>query len=210
MKTNAISAAVLSLALIIGATPAHAQETNTLVIDLEPPAAFADDQPQGHNIDITVAKLHNVDPQDHERIRNLQRSGVPNTISEEQPHTARTDATGTATITNLPPGAYVIRDTNTTKPRFSPLVIPLGIDATSPTMTLRPKLIDVTPSAPEAPNTPSVTAPPPSVTAPAPVKKTPPRLAFTGASILGLLAIAAISALIGIVLIRTRRAEKKG
>lgn len=206
MKTNAISAAVLSLALIIGATPAHAQETNTLVIDLEPPAAFADDQPQGHNIDITVAKLHNIDPQDHEHIRNLQRNGVPNTISEEQPHTARTDATGTATITNLPPGAYVIRDTNTTKPRFSPLVIPLGIDATTPTMTLRPKLIDVIPGAPNVPSVPS----PPSVTAPAP-KKTPPRLAFTGASILGLLAIATISTLIGgIALIRTRRAENKG
>lgn len=205
MKTNAISAAVLSLALIIGATPALAQETNTLVIDLEPPAAFADDQPQGHNIDITVAKLHNIDPQDHERIRDLQRNGVPNTISEEQPHTARTDATGTATITNLPPGAYVIRDTNTTKPRFSPLVIPLGIDATSPTMTLRPKLIDVNPGAPNVPNVPS----PPSVTAPAP-KKAPPRLAFTGASILGLLAIATISTLIGIALLRTRRAEKKG
>ncbi|CAB0760216.1 carboxypeptidase regulatory-like domain-containing protein [Corynebacterium diphtheriae] len=205
MKTNAISAAVLSLALMIGATPALAQETNTLVIDLEPPAAFADDQPQGHNIDITVAKLHNIDPQDHEHIRNLQRNGVPNTISEEQPHTARTDATGTATITNLPPGAYVIRDTNTTKPRFSPLVIPLGIDTTSPTMTLRPKLIDVTPGAPNVPSVPS----PPSVTAPAP-KKTPPRLAFTGASILGLLAIATISTLIGIALLRTRRAEKKG
>ncbi|CAB0665051.1 carboxypeptidase regulatory-like domain-containing protein [Corynebacterium diphtheriae] len=206
MKTNAISAAVLSLALIIGATPAHAQETNTLVIDLEPPAAFADDQPQGHNIDITVAKLHNIDPQDHERIRNLQRNGVPNTISEEQPHTARTDATGTATITNLPLGAYVIRDTNTTKPRFSPLVIPLGIDTTSPTMTLRPKLIDVTPGAPNVPSVPS----PPSATASAPAKKTPPRLAFTGASILGLLAIATISTLIGIALIRTRRAENKG
>lgn len=205
MKTNAISAAVLSLALIIGATPALAQETNTLVIDFEPPAAFADDQPQGHNIDITVAKLHSIDPQDHERIRDLQRNGVPNTISEEQPHTARTDATGTATITNLPPGAYVIRDTNTTKPRFSPLVIPLGIDATSPTMTLRPKLIDATPGAPNVPSVPS----PPSVTAPAP-KKTPPRLAFTGASILGLLAIATISTLIGIALLRTRRAEKKG
>ncbi|CAB0658167.1 carboxypeptidase regulatory-like domain-containing protein [Corynebacterium diphtheriae] len=205
MKTNAISAAVLSLALIIGATPALAQETNTLVIDLEPPAAFADDQPQGHNIDITVAKLHNIDPQDHERIRDLQRNGVPNTISEEQLHTARTDATGTATITNLPPGAYVIRDSNTTKPRFSPLVIPLGIDTTSPTMTLRPKLIDVTPGAPNVPSVPS----PPSVTSPAP-KKTPPRLAFTGASILGLLAIATISTLIGIALIRTRRAENKG
>ncbi|CAB0537872.1 carboxypeptidase regulatory-like domain-containing protein [Corynebacterium diphtheriae] len=205
MKNNAINAAVLSLALIIGTTPAHAQETNTLVIDLEPPAAFADDQHQGHNIDITVAKLHNIDPQDHERIRNLQRNGVPNTISEEQFHTARTDATGTATITNLPPGAYVIRDTNTTKPRFSPLVIPLGIDTTSPTMTLRPKLIDATPGAPNVPSVPS----PPSVTAPAP-KKTPPRLAFTGASILGLLAIATISTLIGIALLRTRRAEKKG
>lgn len=123
MKNNAISAAVLSLALLTGTTPAHAQEANTLVIDLEPPAAFADDQPQGHNIDVTVAKLHNIDPEDHERIRDLQRNGVPSTISEEQPHTARTDATGTATITNLPPGAYVIRDTNTTKPRFSPLVI---------------------------------------------------------------------------------------
>lgn len=205
MKNNAISAAVLSLALLTGTTPAHAQEANTLVIDLEPPAAFADDQPQGHNIDVTVAKLHNIDPEDHERIRDLQRNGVPNTISEEQPHTARTDATGTATITNLPPGAYVIRDTNTTKPRFSPLVIPLGIDTTSPTMTLRPKLIDVTPSAPNVPSVPS----PPSVTAPAP-KKTPPRLAFTGASILGLLAIATISTLIGIALLRTRRAEKKG
>ncbi|CAB0978318.1 carboxypeptidase regulatory-like domain-containing protein [Corynebacterium diphtheriae] len=206
MKTNAISAAVLSLALLTGTTPAHAQEANTLVIDLEPPAAFADDQPQGHNIDITVAKLHNIDPQDHERIRNLQRNGVPNTISEEQPHTARTDATGTATITNLPPGAYVIRDTNTTKPRFSPLVIPLGIDTTSPTMTLRPKLIDATPGAPNVPSVPS----PPSVTAPAPVTNKPPRLAFTGASILGLLAIATISTLIGIALLRTRRAEKKG
>ncbi|CAB0519857.1 SpaA fimbrial minor subunit SpaB [Corynebacterium diphtheriae] len=206
MKTNAISAAVLSLALIIGATPALAQETNTLVIDLEPPAAFADDQPQGHNIDITVAKLHNIDPQDHERIRDLQRNGVPNTISEEQLHTARTDATGTATITNLPPGAYVIRDSNTTKPRFSPLVIPLGIDTTSPTMTLRPKLIDVTPGAPNVPSVPS----PPSATASVPAKKTPPRLAFTGASILGLLAIATISTLIGIALIRTRRAENKG
>ncbi|CAB0664662.1 carboxypeptidase regulatory-like domain-containing protein [Corynebacterium diphtheriae] len=205
MKNNAINATVLSLALIIGATPAHAQEANTLVIDLEPPAAFADDQPQGHNIDVTVAKLHNIDPEDHERIRALQRNGVPSTISEEQPHTARTDATGTATITNLPPGAYVIRDTNTTKPRFSPLVIPLGIDTTSPTMTLRPKLIDATPGAPNVPSVPS----PPSVTAPAP-KKTPPRLAFTGASILGLLAIATISTLIGIALLRTRRAEKKG
>lgn len=205
MKNNAISAAVLSLALLTGTTPAHAQEANTLVIDLEPPAAFADDQPQGHNIDVTVAKLHNIDPEDHERIRDLQRNGVPSTISEEQPHTARTDATGTATITNLPPGAYVIRDSNTTKPRFSPLVIPLGIDTTSPTMTLRPKLIDVTPGAPNVPSVPS----PPSVTAPAP-KKTPPRLAFTGASILGLLAIATISTLIGIALIRTRRAEKKG
>ncbi|CAB0663982.1 carboxypeptidase regulatory-like domain-containing protein [Corynebacterium diphtheriae] len=205
MKNNALNAAVLSLALLTGTTPAHAQEANTLVIDLEPPAAFADDQPQGHNIDVTVAKLHNIDPEDHERIRNLQRNGVPNTISEEQPHTARTDATGTATITNLPPGAYVIRDTNTTKPRFSPLVIPLGIDTTSPTMTLRPKLIDATPGAPNVPSVPS----PPSVTAPAP-KKTPPRLAFTGASILGLLAIATISTLIGIALIRTRRAEKKG
>lgn len=195
MKNNALNAAVLSLALLTGTTPAHAQEANTLVIDLEPPAAFADDQPQGHNID----------PEDHERIRNLQRNGVPNTISEEQPHTARTDATGTATITNLPPGAYVIRDTNTTKPRFSPLVIPLGIDTTSPTMTLRPKLIDATPGAPNVPSVPS----PPSVTAPAP-KKTPPRLAFTGASILGLLAIATISTLIGIALLRTRRAEKKG
>lgn len=205
MKNNAINATVLSLALLTGTTPAHAQEANTLVIDLEPPAAFADDQPQGHNIDVTVAKLHNIDPEDHERIRNLQRNGVPNTISEEQPHTARTDATGTATITNLPPGAYVIRDTNTTRPRFSPLVIPLGIDTTSPTMTLRPKLIDVTPGAPNVPSVPS----PPSVTAPAP-KKTPPRLAFTGASILGLLAIATISTLIGIALLRTRRAEKKG
>ncbi|MHC9548405.1 SpaA fimbrial minor subunit SpaB [Corynebacterium diphtheriae] len=205
MKNNALNAAVLSLALLTGTTPAHAQEANTLVIDLEPPAAFADDQPQGHNIDVTVAKLHNIDPEDHERIRNLQRNGVPNTISEEQPHTARTDATGTATITNLPPGAYVIRDTNTTRPRFSPLVIPLGIDTTSPTMTLRPKLIDVTPGAPNVPSVPS----PPSVTAPAP-KKTPPRLAFTGASILGLLAIATISTLIGIALLRTRRAEKKG
>ncbi|CAB0780752.1 carboxypeptidase regulatory-like domain-containing protein [Corynebacterium diphtheriae] len=205
MKNNAINATVLSLALLTGTTPAHAQEANTLVIDLEPPAAFADDQPQGHNIDITVAKLHNIDPQDHERIRNLQRNGVPNTISEEQPHTARTDATGTATITNLPPGTYVIRDTNTTKPRFSPLVIPLGIDATTPTMTLRPKLIDVNPGAPNVPSVPS----PPSVTAPAP-KKTPPRLAFTGASILGLLAIATISTFIGIALLRTRRAEKKG
>lgn len=205
MKNNALHAAVLSLALLTGTTPAHAQEANTLVIDLEPPAAFADDQPQGHNIDVTVAKLHNIDPEDHERIRNLQRNGVPNTISEEQPHTARTDATGTATITNLPPGAYVIRDSNTTKPRFSPLVIPLGIDTTSPTMTLRPKLIDVTPGAPNVPSVPS----PPSVTAPAP-KKTPPRLAFTGASILGLLAIATISTLIGIALLRTRRAEKKG
>ncbi|CAB0736707.1 carboxypeptidase regulatory-like domain-containing protein [Corynebacterium diphtheriae] len=205
MKNNAISAAVLSLALLTGTTPAHAQEANTLVIDLEPPAAFADDQPQGHNIDVTVAKLHNIDPEDHERIRDLQRNGVPSTISEEQPHTARTDATGTATITNLPPGAYVIRDSNTTKPRFSPLVIPLGIDTTSPTMTLRPKLIDVTPGAPNVPSVPS----PPSVTAPAP-KKTPPRLAFTGASILGLLAIATISTLIGIALIRKRRAEKKG
>ncbi|CAB0734334.1 SpaA fimbrial minor subunit SpaB [Corynebacterium diphtheriae] len=205
MKNNAINATVLSLALLTGTTPAHAQEANTLVIDLEPPAAFADDQPQGHNIDVTVAKLHNIDPEDHERIRNLQRNGVPNTISEEQPHTARTDATGTATITNLPPGAYVIRDTNTTKPRFSPLVIPLGIDTTSPTMTLRPKLIDATPGAPNVPSVPS----PPSVTAPAP-KKTPPRLAFTGASILGLLAIATISTLIGIALLRTRRAEKKG
>ncbi|MHC9584222.1 SpaA fimbrial minor subunit SpaB [Corynebacterium diphtheriae] len=206
MKTNAISAAVLSLALITGTTPAHAQETNTLVIDLEPPAAFADDQPQGHNIDVTVAKLHNIDPQDHERIRDLQRNGVPNTISEEQLHTARTDATGTATITNLPPGAYVIRDSNTTKPRFSPLVIPLGIETTSPTMTLRPKLIDVTPGAPNVPSVPS----PPSATASVPAKKTPPRLAFTGASILGLLAIATISTLIGIALIRTRRAENKG
>ncbi|CAB0566408.1 carboxypeptidase regulatory-like domain-containing protein [Corynebacterium diphtheriae] len=205
MKNNAINAAVLSLALLTGTTPAHAQEANTLVIDLEPPAAFADDQPQGHNIDVTVAKLHNIDPEDHERIRDLQRNGVPSTISEEQPHTARTDATGTATITNLPPGAYVIRDSNTTKPRFSPLVIPLGIDTTSPTMTLRPKLIDVTPGAPNVPSVPS----PPSVTAPAP-KKTPPRLAFTGASILGLLAIATISTLIGIALLRTRRAEKKG
>lgn len=205
MKNNALNAAVLSLALLTGTTPAHAQEANTLVIDLEPPAAFADDQPQGHNIDVTVAKLHNIDPEDHERIRNLQRNGVPNTISEEQPHTACTDATGTATITNLPPGAYVIRDTNTTKPRFSPLVIPLGIDTTSPTMTLRPKLIDATPGAPNVPSVPS----PPSVTAPAP-KKTPPRLAFTGASILGLLAIATISTLIGIALLRTRRAEKKG
>lgn len=205
MKNNALNAAVLSLALLTGTTPAHAQEANTLFIDLEPPAAFADDQPQGHNIDVTVAKLHNIDPEDHERIRNLQRNGVPNTISEEQPHTARTDATGTATITNLPPGAYVIRDTNTTKPRFSPLVIPLGIDTTSPTMTLRPKLIDATPGAPNVPSVPS----PPSVTAPAP-KKTPPRLAFTGASILGLLAIATISTLIGIALLRTRRAEKKG
>ncbi|CAB0978518.1 carboxypeptidase regulatory-like domain-containing protein [Corynebacterium diphtheriae] len=202
MKNNALNAAVLSLALLTGTTPAHAQEANTLVIDLEPPAAFADDQPQGHNIDVTVAKLHNIDPEDHERIRNLQRNGVPNTISEEQPHTARTDATGTATITNLPPGAYVIRDTNTTKPRFSPLVIPLGIDTTSPTMTLRPKLIDATPGVPSVPS-------PPSVTAPAP-KKAPPRLAFTGASILGLLAIATISTLIGIALLRTRRAEKKG
>ncbi|CAB0617589.1 carboxypeptidase regulatory-like domain-containing protein [Corynebacterium diphtheriae] len=205
MKNNALNAAVLSLALLTGTTPAHAQEANTLVIDLEPPAAFADDQPQGHNIDVTIAKLHNIDPEDHERIRNLQRNGVPNTISEEQPHTARTDATGTATITNLPPGAYVIRDTNTTKPRFSPLVIPLGIDTTSPTMTLRPKLIDATPGAPNVPSVPS----PPSVTAPAP-KKTPPRLAFTGASILGLLAIATISTLIGIALLRIRRAEKKG
>ncbi|MBG9252574.1 SpaA fimbrial minor subunit SpaB [Corynebacterium diphtheriae bv. mitis] len=205
MKNNALNAAVLSLALLTGTTPAHAQEANTLVIDLEPPAAFADDQPQGHSIDVTVAKLHNIDPEDHERIRNLQRNGVPNTISEEQPHTARTDATGTATITNLPPGAYVIRDTNTTKPRFSPLVIPLGIDTTSPTMTLRPKLIDATPGAPNVPSVPS----PPSVTAPAP-KKTPSRLAFTGASILGLLAIATISTLIGIALLRTRRAEKKG
>ncbi|CAB0525764.1 SpaA fimbrial minor subunit SpaB [Corynebacterium diphtheriae] len=205
MKNNAINATVLSLALLTGTTPAHAQEANTLVIDLEPPAAFADDQPQGHNIDVTVAKLHNIDPEDHERIRALQRNGVPSTISEEQPHTARTDATGTATITNLPPGAYVIRDTNTTKPRFSPLVIPLGIDTTSPTMTLRPKLIDATPGAPNVPSVPS----PPSVTAPAP-KKTPPRLAFTGASILGLLAIATISTLIGIALLRTRRAEKKG
>lgn len=202
MKNNALNAAVLSLTLLTGTTPAHAQEANTLVIDLEPPAAFADDQPQGHNIDVTVAKLHNIDPEDHERIRNLQRNGVPNTISEEQPHTARTDATGTATITNLPPGAYVIRDTNTTKPRFSPLVIPLGIDTTSPTMTLRPKLIDATPGVPSVPS-------PPSVTAPAP-KKAPPRLAFTGASILGLLAIATISTLIGIALLRTRRAEKKG
>ncbi|CAB0816456.1 carboxypeptidase regulatory-like domain-containing protein [Corynebacterium diphtheriae] len=209
MKNNAIYAAVLSLALLTGTTPAHAQEGNTLVIDLEPPAAFADDQPQGHNIDVTVAKLHNIDPEDHERIRDLQRNGVPSTISEEQPHTARTDATGTATITNLPPGAYVIRDTNTMKPRFSPLVIPLGIDTTSPTMTLRPKLIDVTPSVPNVPSTPSVPSPP-SVSAPAPAKKTPPRLAFTGASILGLLAIATISTLIGIALIRTRRAEKKG
>ncbi|MHC9546758.1 SpaA fimbrial minor subunit SpaB [Corynebacterium diphtheriae] len=206
MKNNAINATVLSLALLTGTTPAHAQEANTLVIDLEPPAAFADDQPQGHNIDVTVAKLHNIDPEDHERIRALQRNGVPSTISEEQPHTARTDATGTATITNLPPGAYVIRDTNTTKPRFSPLVIPLGIDTTSPTMTLRPKLIDATPGAPNVPSVPS----PPSVTAPAPAKKTPPRLAFTGASILGLLAIATISTLIGIALLRTRRAEKKG
>ncbi|CAB0761624.1 carboxypeptidase regulatory-like domain-containing protein [Corynebacterium diphtheriae] len=205
MKNNAINATVLSLALLTGTTPAHAQEANTLVIDLEPPAAFADDQPQGHNIDVTVAKLHNIDHEDHERIRALQRNGVPSTISEEQPHTARTDATGTATITNLPPGAYVIRDTNTTKPRFSPLVIPLGIDTTSPTMTLRPKLIDATPGAPNVPSVPS----PPSVTAPAP-KKTPPRLAFTGASILGLLAIATISTLIGIALLRTRRAEKKG
>lgn len=205
MKNNAINATVLSLALLTGTTPAHAQESNTLVIDLEPPAAFADDQPQGHNIDVTVAKLHNIDPEDHERIRALQRNGVPSTISEEQPHTARTDATGTATITNLPPGAYVIRDTNTTKPRFSPLVIPLGIDTTSPTMTLRPKLIDATPGAPNVPSVPS----PPSVTAPAP-KKTPPRLAFTGASILGLLDIATISTLIGIALLRTRRAEKKG
>lgn len=205
MKNNALNAAVLSLALLTGTTPAHAQEANTLVIDLEPPAAFADDQPQGHNIDVTVAKLHNIDPEDHERIRALQRNGVPSTISEEQPHTARTDATGTATITNLPPGTYVIRDTNTTKPRFSPLVIPLGIDTTSPTMTLRPKLIDATPGAPNVPSVPS----PPSVTSPAP-KKTPPRLAFTGASILGLLAIATISTLIGIALLRTRRAEKKG
>ncbi|ARB88084.1 SpaA fimbrial minor subunit SpaB [Corynebacterium diphtheriae] len=205
MKNNAINATVLSLALLTGTTPAHAQEANTLVIDLEPPAAFADDQPQGHNIDVTVAKLHNIDPEDHERIRALQRNGVPSTISEEQPHTARTDATGTATITNLPPGTYVIRDTNTTKPRFSPLVIPLGIDTTSPTMTLRPKLIDATPGAPNVPSVPS----PPSVTSPAP-KKTPPRLAFTGASILGLLAIATISTLIGIALLRTRRAEKKG
>ncbi|CAB1022356.1 carboxypeptidase regulatory-like domain-containing protein [Corynebacterium diphtheriae] len=209
MKNNAISAAVLSLALLTGTTPAHAQEANTLVIDLEPPAAFADDQPQGHNIDVTVAKLHIIDPEDHERIRDLQRNGVPSTISEEQPHTARTDATGTATITNLPPGAYVIRDTNTTKPRFSPLVIPLGIDTTSPTMTLRPKLIDVTPGAPNVPSTPSVPSPP-SVSAPAPVTKKPPRLAFTGASILGLLAIATISTLIGIALIRTLRAENKG
>ncbi|MHC9574082.1 SpaA fimbrial minor subunit SpaB [Corynebacterium diphtheriae] len=209
MKNNAINATVLSLALLTGTTPAHAQEANTLVIDLEPPAAFADDQPQGHNIDVTVAKLHNIDPEDHERIRALQRNGVPSTISEEQPHTARTDATGTATITNLPPGAYVIRDTNTTKPRFSPLVIPLGIDTTSPTMTLRPKLIDVTPGAPNVPSTPSVPSPP-SVSAPAPVTKKPPRLAFTGASILGLLAIATISTLIGIALIRTRRAENKG
>lgn len=209
MKNNAINATVLSLALLTGATPAHAQETNTLVIDLEPPAAFADDQPQGHNIDVTVAKLHNIDPEDHERIRALQRNGVPSTISEEQPHTARTDATGTATITNLPPGAYVIRDTNTTKPRFSPLVFPLGIDTTSPTMTLRPKLIDATPGAPNVPSTPSVPSPP-SVSAPAPVTKKPPRLAFTGASILGLLAIATISTLIGIALLRTRRAEKKG
>ncbi|CAB0711122.1 carboxypeptidase regulatory-like domain-containing protein [Corynebacterium diphtheriae] len=206
MKNNAINATVLSLALLTGTTPAHAQETNTLVIDLEPPAAFADDQPQGHNIAVTVAKLHNIDPEDHERIRALQRNGVPSTISEEQPHTARTDATGTATITNLPPGAYVIRDTNTTKPRFSPLVIPLGIDTTSPTMTLRPKLIDATPGAPNVPSVPS----PPSVTAPAPVTNKPPRLAFTGASLLGLLAIATISTLIGIALIRTRRAEKKG
>lgn len=205
MKNNAINATVLSLALLTGTTPAHAQEANTLVIDLEPPAAFADDQPQGPNIDVTVAKLHNIDPEDHERIRALQRNGVPSTISEEQPHTARTDATGTATITNLPPGTYVIRDTNTTKPRFSPLVIPLGIDTTSPTMTLRPKLIDATPGAPNVPSVPS----PPSVTSPAP-KKTPPRLAFTGASILGLLAIATISTLIGIALLRTRRAEKKG
>lgn len=205
MKNNAINATVLSLALLTGTTPAHAQEANTLVIDLEPPAAFADDQPQGHNIDVTVAKLHNIDPEDHERIRALQRNGVPSTISEEQPHTARTDATGTATITNLPPGVYVIRDTNTTKPRFSPLVIPLGIGTTSPTMTLRPKLIDATPGAPNVPSVPS----PPSVTAPAP-KKTPPRLAFTGASILGLLAIATFSTLIGIALLRTRRAEKKG
>ncbi|OWO43462.1 SpaA fimbrial minor subunit SpaB [Corynebacterium diphtheriae] len=205
MKNNAINATVLSLALLTGTTPAHAQEANTLVIDLEPPAAFADDQPQGHNIDVTVAKLHNIDPEDHERIRALQRNGVPSTISEEQPHTARTDATGTATITNLPPGTYVIRDTNTTKPRFSPLVIPLGIDTTSPTMTLRPKLIDATPGAPNVPSVPS----PPSVTSSAP-KKTPPRLAFTGASILGLLAIATISTLIGIALLRTRRAEKKG
>ncbi|CAB0616114.1 adhesin [Corynebacterium diphtheriae] len=206
MKNNAINATVLSLALLTGTTPAHAQEANTLVIDLEPPAAFADDQPQGHNIDVTVAKLHNIDPEDHERIRALQRNGVPSTISEEQPHTARTDATGTATITNLPPGAYVIRDTNTTKPRFSPLVIPLGIDTTSPTMTLRPKLIDATPGAPNVPSVPS----PPSVTAPAPVTNKPPRLAFTGASLLGLLVIATISTLIGIALIRTRRAEKKG
>lgn len=166
MKNNAINATVLSLALLTGTTPAHAQEANTLVIDLEPPAAFADDQPQGHNIDVTVAKLHNIDPEDHERIRALQRNGVPSTISEEQPHTARTDATGTATITNLPPGTYVIRDTNTTKPRFSPLVIPLGIDTTSPTMTLRPKLIDATPGAPNVPSVPS----PPSVTSPAPKK----------------------------------------
>lgn len=206
MKNNAINATVLSLALLTGTTPAHAQEANTLVIDLEPPAAFADDQPQGHNIDVTVAKLHNIDPEDHERIRALQRNGVPSTISEEQPHTACTDATGTATITNLPPGAYVIRDTNTTKPRFSPLVIPLGIDTTSPTMTLRPKLIDATPGAPNVPSVPS----PPSVTAPAPVTNKPPRLAFTGASLLGLLVIATISTLIGIALIRTRRAEKKG
>ncbi|CAB0810901.1 carboxypeptidase regulatory-like domain-containing protein [Corynebacterium diphtheriae] len=206
MKNNAINATVLSLALLTGTTPAHAQEAITLVIDLEPPAAFADDQPQGHNIDVTVAKLHNIDPEDHERIRALQRNGVPSTISEEQPHTARTDATGTATITNLPPGTYVIRDTNTTKPRFSPLVIPLGIDTTSPTMTLRPKLIDATPGAPNVPSVPS----PPSATASVPAKKTPPRLAFTGASILGLLAIATISTLIGIALIRTRRAENKG
>ncbi|CAB0709742.1 carboxypeptidase regulatory-like domain-containing protein [Corynebacterium diphtheriae] len=209
MKTKVINTVALCLALSIGAAPAQAQETNVLVVDLEPPVGFADEQPQGNNIDVTVAKLHNIDPLDHERIRALQRNGVPSTISEEQPHTARTDATGTATITNLPPGAYVIRDTNTTKPRFSPLVIPLGIDTTSPTMTLRPKLIDATPGAPNVPSTPSVPSPP-SATASAPAKKTPPRLAFTGASLLGLLAIATISTLIGIALLRTRRAEKKG
>lgn len=208
MKTKVINTVALCLALSIGAAPAQAQETNVLVVDLEPPVGFADEQPQGNNIDVTVAKLHNIDPLDHERIRSLQRHGVPSTISEEQGHTIQTDSTGTVRIENLPPGAYVVRDANTAQPRFNPLVIPFGIDSTTPTITLRPKLIDGTPSTPVSPTLPiaPTLAPPDSP----PAKNTPPRLAFTGASVLGLLAIATFSTLIGFALLRARHTEKKG